>query len=285
MAKFPNNVRVSEGIDIRRGDVQRILRSTDPIWPASHRTYYVVRANGQKVAAKAIVFELTHGASHHGNQAAEALMKLGFTVRATHRSKSHGQKPWTDYAVRGLLVFDDEPPRPSRKVTTRAVAAPRPTRAQKDLLEDAYVRFTPKQLREIVPRHNRLSNCFQNWLTSVGATEVSTEFKAVDVSCVYKDRSCLFELKTCHQQSTQHALREASAESSNMPSILGGPSTTASRSFLMPNRPRTTGPGFIDSVEIGITVELFWLQGENVYTEAVSDHPLAIRPHRLLASA
>ena len=39
-----------------------------------------------------------------------------------------------------------------------------PSKVQKNQLEDAYARFTPEQMQEIIPHHNRLSNRFRKWL-------------------------------------------------------------------------------------------------------------------------
>ena len=150
-----------------------------------------------------------------------------------------------------------------------------PSKIQKNRLEDAYARFTPEQLQEIIPHHNRLSNGFQKWLASVGAAQIVAESKAVDVLCVHSDQSCLFELKTCCKQSSHHALREALGQILDY-AFYPGRTKRNCLAVVLDEEPTEADIDWFHSLaDEVIPVELFWLKGKNVYCARVSDHPLA----------
>jgi len=77
------------------------------------------------------------------------------------------------------------------------------------LAEDAYYRESARNLRTIIPRHNKLSNEFCAWLKSINAGKITQEKSQVDVSFTYNGKSYLSELKICYGVGTTKALREA----------------------------------------------------------------------------
>lgn len=77
------------------------------------------------------------------------------------------------------------------------------------LAEDAYYRESARNLRTILPRHNKLSNKFCSWLKSINADKITQEKSQVDVSFLYNKKSYLSELKICYGVGTTKAIREA----------------------------------------------------------------------------
>lgn len=77
------------------------------------------------------------------------------------------------------------------------------------LAEDAYYRESAANLRIIIPRHNKLSNLFSDWLKNAGVREVHQEKGHVDVSFEHQNKSHLAELKICYGVGTTKAIREA----------------------------------------------------------------------------
>jgi hypothetical protein len=169
-----------------------------------------------------------------------------------------------------------EPKRPTDKSAPPVIAIPSRARELVELFEDAYPRCTREQLLQIVPHHNRLSNRLRAWFAKVGATEIAAECDSVDVSCLHSGQSCLFELKTCHKQSTRHALREALGQILEYAFYPGRPRRERLAIVLDAEPSKSDTAWFRRLVEIGVTVELFWLIENDVYAEPVSDHPLAI---------
>lgn len=99
--------RVNEDITINLLEVLELLRSDRPFsFPTSFKNLFVVRDNGERIGAKAIVHELSGGTRHHGNQAAIALMKLGVPIRVMKWVKTYEKKPWNDFFEKGLLVVE-----------------------------------------------------------------------------------------------------------------------------------------------------------------------------------
>lgn len=102
-----HSARVNERITLHREDVLRLLRSTAPLSRSgSYKNFFVIRDNGEKLGAKAIVFELSGGADHHGNQAALALMQLGIQVHVQKWMKTYDRSPWRGFLQKGLLVVE-----------------------------------------------------------------------------------------------------------------------------------------------------------------------------------
>jgi hypothetical protein len=83
-----------------------------------------------------------------------------------------------------------------------------PTRVA-PLLLDAYFRESPARLKQIIPRHNQLSERFVAWLKSSGYTDVTQEVGYVDVEFLDGHELCRAELKTCYGVTTTKAIREA----------------------------------------------------------------------------
>ncbi|WP_420467112.1 hypothetical protein [Panacagrimonas sp.] len=92
-------------------------------------------------------------------------------------------------------------------------ALPRATKGDKrpvrvDLAEDGYFRESRENLREIVPRHNALSNALCRWLEKRGIVP-RQENRDVDVEFEYRGSSHRVEIKVSYGASIRHALREA----------------------------------------------------------------------------
>jgi hypothetical protein len=77
------------------------------------------------------------------------------------------------------------------------------------LREDNYLRASSSQCKMIVPRHNRLSNAFIEWLRNRPYKDVRQEIGHVDVEFVDATSACRAELKVCYGVTTRQAIREA----------------------------------------------------------------------------
>lgn len=149
--------------------------------------------------------------------------------------------------------------------------------SSKSLIVDAYIRFTPQQRRVILRRHNQLSNDFSTWLRDVGATQIRVEDQAVDIRCVYYNQSYLFELKTCYQQSTRHAVREALGQALEY-SYYPGRFRPDHLAILLDAAPSADDIAWIHHLASdGITIGLFWLVDNHVQAASVPRNPLARR--------
>lgn len=104
------NVTMVRGHRVTREAVSAFLRRTDDPPPLRNASFYVVRDDGRPVGAKAVIYAVTDGADHWGNEAAQALLRLGFPVRVRRRAKTHSKPPYAAFADAGLLLFDDEAP-------------------------------------------------------------------------------------------------------------------------------------------------------------------------------
>jgi hypothetical protein len=163
-----------------------------------------------------------------------------------------------------------ESPRP-------AASARLPEEVDRELLEDAYVRFTPAQRRVIERRHNVLSNRFRTWLGQVGATEIVPESARVDVRCAYSGHSYLFELKTSYRLSTRHALREALGQILEY-ALYPGRAPCDRLAIVVDAVPSASDiEWFHHLVTLGVAVELFWLLGESVYSASATGSILATK--------
>ena len=76
------------------------------------------------------------------------------------------------------------------------------------LAEDGYLRETEKNLKEIIPRHNKLSNAFCKWLRSNNINPVQ-EKNFIDVLFSTNKASYIAELKITYGTSTKKAIRES----------------------------------------------------------------------------
>ncbi len=157
----------------------------------------------------------------------------------------------------------------------KSIRPPPPAPAKGPLIEDAYVRFTPAQQRVIRRRHNELSNRFQAYLSKLKASEIKAEKDSVDVSCVFDNRSCLFELKTCYPLLSRLALREALGQVLEYAFYPGRPEPDCV-GIVLDAVPSDTDLGWFQRlVKGGIAIELFWLVGEELRSAKLTDHPLA----------
>ncbi len=77
------------------------------------------------------------------------------------------------------------------------------------LTEDAYYRESSRNLRVIIPRHNKLSNQFCNWLKRKGVSKIAQEKNQVDVYFETQKGTYLAELKICYAVGTTKSIREA----------------------------------------------------------------------------
>lgn len=77
------------------------------------------------------------------------------------------------------------------------------------LPEDAYYRESSHNLKEIIPRHNKLSNAFCDWLSSQHGVSARQEQQRVDVAFRLKGAAILAELKVCYGVGTTKSIREA----------------------------------------------------------------------------
>lgn len=77
-----------------------------------------------------------------------------------------------------------------------------------DLAEDGYFRESRENLREIIPRHNALSNSFCRWLEARGVAP-KQEQQDVDVEFYHVGQSYRVELKVTYAAGIRHSLREA----------------------------------------------------------------------------
>ena len=111
---------MNDRIEITYDDVAKLIASAGPLWKSPIRNYYLVRRNGKHVSAKSIVFTLSNGEGHKGNEAARALLDLRFPVHFRKRERTHGEQPWVGFHDEGLLIFDDEPKGTSTAPTSQS---------------------------------------------------------------------------------------------------------------------------------------------------------------------
>jgi len=141
-------------------------------------------------------------------------------------------------------------------------------------LEDAYVRLTKRQKVIVQRLHNQLSNRFRAWLKEAKVSAISAEAMFVDVTCKLNDRLLLFELKTCFQQSTKHAIREAIGQVLEY-SYFPGRTIPNHLAIVLDARPSKREVTWCKTLAShGLPIELFWMQGEKVYCAGVAKHPL-----------
>jgi hypothetical protein len=85
--------------------------------------------------------------------------------------------------------------------------------------------------------------------------------------------SCLFELKTCYNQSTRHALREALGQLIEY-AFYPGRGRPDNLAVVLDTTPSPWDMEWFRRLsKANIAVELFWLVGEEVYSAKVTKHP------------
>jgi putative restriction endonuclease len=102
------NETTVQGHTITRKAVEAFLRGTEPVPPLRNASFYVVRNDDTKVGAKEVIYALTNSAKHWGDDAAKALLRLGFVVHVRRRARTHSLSPYAAFADSGLLIFDDD---------------------------------------------------------------------------------------------------------------------------------------------------------------------------------
>lgn len=144
-----------------------------------------------------------------------------------------------------------------------------------ELLEDSYVRYTKAQRKVIERTHNQISNRFRSWLKSMGAKSVRAEKAFVDVVCLFKNNSYIFEIKSCYGQSSRHALREALGQLLEY-SYYPGREITKFRGIVIDIPPSTEDIGWFSEMNNrGVQVEIFYVKGEAVYSPRITNNRLA----------
>lgn len=145
-----------------------------------------------------------------------------------------------------------------------------PRGSNPELIEDSYLRFSSQQQKVIARLHNRLSNRFRVWLEKTGATDILAEVNRVDVQCLIGDDTFLFELKTCFQQSTKHAMREAIGqilEYSHFP----GRKNPKFAAVVLDMEPSPDEIAWCKALNVaGLPMDLYWLKGEIIYSAKIS---------------
>ncbi len=146
-----------------------------------------------------------------------------------------------------------------------------------DLSAEAYLRFTPEQLREIAPLHNCLSNRFKEWLAREGAKRIKVEQQRVDISCQYAAQSYLFELKTCAQQSTRQAIREALGQALEY-GYYPGRTPPKYLAIVLDTVPSADDKAWVRRLNAAqIEMDLFWVINGVIFSARLTKNPLAER--------
>lgn len=148
--------------------------------------------------------------------------------------------------------------------------------SNQELLEDAYLRFTAEQQKVISRLHNQLSNRFCKWLREIGADNIKIESAFIDVEAVYKNKRYLFELKTCYQQTTKHAIRDAIGQILEY-SYFPGRQQPSFSAIVLDTEPSDIEITWCKKMIVGgIEIELFWLKGMNVYSANITTNPISL---------
>lgn len=144
-----------------------------------------------------------------------------------------------------------------------------------ELLESSYLRFTKEQQKVISRLHNQLSNRFRKWLLNIEAKDALVESAFIDVQCTFKGKRLLFELKTCYQQTTKHAIRDAIGQILEY-SYFPGRVKPAFSAVVLDTEPADDEIAWCKAMQAdNIKIELFWLKGEEVYSANLITHPLS----------
>jgi hypothetical protein len=77
------------------------------------------------------------------------------------------------------------------------------------LSEETYYRDSPERLKEIIPRHNKLSNDICDWLKTVHGIIPYQEQQWIDVRFKLHGHDVIAELKVCAYVGTRKSIREA----------------------------------------------------------------------------
>ncbi|MFA5171761.1 MAG: hypothetical protein WC426_09345 [Sulfuriferula sp.] len=166
--------------------------------------------------------------------------------------------------------------KPTIRKRKSGASSPSSTGSDQKLIEDAYLRFTKAQQKVVFRLHNQLSNRFRKWLRGIGVQDISAESAFVDIQCTFQGKLHLFELKTCYQQATKHAIRDALGQILEY-SYFPGRKQPSFSAVVLDTEPTDDEITWCKAmVADSIQIELFWLKGEEVYSASITTHPLAV---------
>jgi hypothetical protein len=145
---------------------------------------------------------------------------------------------------------------------------------QDELLEDAYTRVSPQQLKVIRRKHNQLSNLFVSTIRKLGMSGVSAEANGVDVVAMQGSLRCLFELKIVYRLSTRHSLREALGQVLEYSYYPSRPSSNY-MAIVLDQRPSESDISWFSALgKLPLPVEIFYFVGEQLLSAQLTANPL-----------
>ncbi len=108
-----------------------------------------------------------------------------------------------------LLTVQEITREDAAKIDAQVPAANNTTASAPLLTEDDYLRASPALLKHIIPKHNKLSNDFREWLDRQHKVKAIQEHRRVDVRFHINGKTALAELKICCYGTTTGSIREA----------------------------------------------------------------------------
>jgi hypothetical protein len=186
-------------------------------------------APSQKASLGRVAYEMAAGDVIYVKQGRQIVGKgivEGTKGKSAYRFRLHflrppveGEPPWLhqvpvawqqDFPEIPLLLLgaeqltvkrlnEHEVRRIENSVPTAARAAAKRKKEARQLLEEAYFRASKAALKTIIPRHNKLSNHFCNWLDEEHAIQTTQEQDQVDVSFMFDGKRALAELSRTTQ--------------------------------------------------------------------------------------
>lgn len=154
-------------------------------------------------------------------------------------------------------------------------APPSSSNSSEDLPEDSYCRFTKSEMKVITRMHNQLSNRFKGWLLQHGCNNVVAEENGIDIACTHNKKTYLFELKTTACQSIKMALRDAVGQILDY-SFFPGRTVRSFSAIVLDAAPNEYEIAWLKTLaENGISIEMFWLKGDSVFSSRITKNPLA----------
>ncbi|MGL6006115.1 hypothetical protein [Aeromonas sobria] len=143
------------------------------------------------------------------------------------------------------------------------------------LIENTYSKFTAAQLKIINRMHNQLSNRFRDWLISINANDIVAEKNHVDVKCIFANEKYIFELKTTASQPPRLALRDAIGQLLEY-SYYPGRIEQTHLVIVVDEKPSNTDIEWLRNLNhAGLSIDLFWLMGTDVYSSQITSSPIA----------
>jgi len=195
-------------------------------------------APSQKASLGRVAYEMTEGDVIYVKQGQHIVGKgivQGAKGKPAYRFRLHflrppveGEPPWLhqvpvawqpDFPEIPLLLgaeqltvkrlAERDVTRIENKIPAAVRSAAKRKKVARQLLEEAYFRASKAALKTIIPRHNKLSNHFCNWLDEEHAIQTTQEQDQVDVSFMFDGKRALAELKVCYAAGTRKSIREA----------------------------------------------------------------------------